>query len=109
AWHRGCRLADNGYGIPEPVEGPLQVPMSMDWVLMPLVAYDSSGRRLGMGGGFYDRSFAFKIDRSEIAPRLIGVAYACQAMAAAATARLPAESWDVGMNGLLNEHGLIKF
>ncbi|WP_406828348.1 5-formyltetrahydrofolate cyclo-ligase [Microbulbifer sp. ARAS458-1] len=82
----------NRYGIPEPVigGGAVRAPQKLDMVLVPLVAFDPSGARLGMGAGYYDRTFAFKHLRPGSGPQLVGVAHQLQCVP-----KLPAESWDI--------------
>ena len=82
----------NRYGIPEPVIGRSEVraPHRLDMVLVPLVAFDPGGARLGMGAGYYDRTFAFKHQRPGSRPQMVGVAHQLQCVA-----QLPAESWDI--------------
>ncbi len=97
----GDLLAPNRYGIPEPVAHPGEAmpPHALDLVLMPLVAFDSHGHRLGMGGGFYDRTFAFLRQRRHWhRPRLVGVAYDFQEVP-----ELPAEPWDVPLHAVVTE------
>lgn len=93
-------LARNRFGIPEP-QGrrcrPVKAPQ-MDQVLMPLVAFDRRGGRLGMGGGFYDSTFAFKRSGRH-RPRLIGLAHSFQE-----TDNLPMAAWDVPMDGVITEN-----
>lgn len=103
----GDVLLPNQYGIPEPVVSPEQWldPRQLDLVLLPLVAFDLNGNRLGMGGGYYDRSFEFLrrttgLDR----PRLVGVAYEFQKLAA-----LAAEPWDVPMSAVVTEAACHQF
>ncbi|MFZ1829166.1 MAG: 5-formyltetrahydrofolate cyclo-ligase [Candidatus Competibacteraceae bacterium] len=78
----GASLRRNRFLIPEPDTPPAEElpPGALDLVLTPLVAFDATGTRLGMGGGFYDRSFAFlrNPDPAEHRPRLIGLAYEFQ-------------------------------
>ncbi|MBS7565400.1 5-formyltetrahydrofolate cyclo-ligase [Mucilaginibacter sp. Bleaf8] len=52
------KLATNAYGIPEPVTGNLIMPHEIDMVLVPLLAFDERGYRVGYGKGFYDRFLA---------------------------------------------------
>ncbi|MFC0267505.1 5-formyltetrahydrofolate cyclo-ligase [Kushneria aurantia] len=77
-------------------------PEMLDVVLMPLVGFDRQGHRLGMGGGFYDRTFAFKRYRST-RPVLIGVAHACQQVSA-----LPAQPWDVGLDLIASDREVLR-
>lgn len=94
----------NRYGIPEPATGPLQDGRHFDLVLMPLVAFDTQGNRLGMGGGYYDRTFAYLHQLQHQRPRLIGLAYAFQQIDA-----LVAEPWDVPLWAVATECGLHYF
>ena len=55
AWRPGAKLTPNRYGIFEPVGAPVVELATCDLLLMPLVAYDARGNRLGMGKGYYDR------------------------------------------------------
>ena len=101
------RLKTNRYGIPEPDCHPNQwlAPQQLDLVLMPLVGFDQQGNRLGMGGGYYDRSFAFlNRDFGIKKPRLVGVAYQLQRCDT-----LPFEAWDVPMDAVVTEVGLQHF
>lgn len=101
----GSRRA-NRYGIAEPVPGSREIHASMlDIVLVPLVGFDARGARLGMGGGYYDRAFAFRRHRRVLShPRLIGIAFACQEVDA-----LPATVHDVFLDAVVTEHGLTRF
>ncbi|MDX1513268.1 MAG: 5-formyltetrahydrofolate cyclo-ligase [Gammaproteobacteria bacterium] len=94
----------NRYRIPEPCSGPDSRIglLGLDLVLMPLVAFDGRCARLGMGGGYYDRTFGYLRHReSWRRPRLIGVAYEFQRIA-----EVPAEPWDVRLDGVMTERGL---
>lgn len=98
---RGTQLAKNRFGIPEPRRGsgPPRHPRSMDLVFMPLVAFDGAGRRLGMGGGFYDRTFAYlREGRAWGRPLLIGVAHHLQGVAC-----VPGASWDVPLRAIVTD------
>jgi 5-formyltetrahydrofolate cyclo-ligase len=77
----------------------------IDVVLVPLTAFDSNGYRLGSGGGYYDRSFAFlhSVQRPH-QPYLIGVGYADQQVD-----DLPHDEWDVKLDGVLTEQKFMLF
>ncbi|MBV6693414.1 MULTISPECIES: 5-formyltetrahydrofolate cyclo-ligase [Serratia] len=82
-------LVHNRFNILEPqldVRNVLPVG-SLDVVLTPLVAFDSSGQRLGMGGGFYDRTLQ---NWQHLGPYPIGLAHDCQQVE-----QLPVEHWDI--------------
>lgn len=96
----------NRYGIPEPAGIPalLRRPQDLDFVLVPLVAFDAQGHRLGMGAGYYDRAFAFLRRRTSwLRPRLLGVAFDVQEAPS-----LPVAPWDVPLWGVLTESRLIR-
>jgi 5-formyltetrahydrofolate cyclo-ligase len=101
-WSTGTSMEDNLYGIPEPA-GTLEILLAdIDLMLLPLVGWDDSGGRLGMGAGFYDRALQpFSLSDS---PVRMGVAYQSQKIH-----RLPAESWDIRMHMLLSESGWSAF
>lgn len=100
-------MRHNRFGIPEPALSPRRRwPLTtLDLVLAPVVAFDDGGNRLGMGGGFYDRTFAYLATRSHWRrPLIIGVAYAFQQVEA-----LPSHPWDVPLHGVVTERGLQWF
>ena len=104
AWRAGDALRTNRYGIPEPdlAQDATLAPEALDVVLMPVVAFDRAGTRLGSGAGYYDRSFAFLQTMTRpTRPLLVGVAYAFQEADA-----LRAESWDVALDFVATEAGL---
>ena len=107
AFDQDTRLQPNRFGIPEPVfrKRDLVKPIQLDLVLMPLVGFDDHGNRLGMGGGFYDRTFAFRNHRTSWhRPLLIGCAYGFQRVEG--LIRYP---WDVPLDGVVTEDGLERF
>ncbi len=98
-------LTHNRYGIVEPHTRELLNARWIDVMIMPLVGFDSKGRRLGMGGGYYDATLAYLRSRHRWRkPLLVGVAYACQELK-----EVPAEPWDVRLDMILTEKGLMRF
>lgn len=99
----------NRYGIGEPQprgRGDVERALNLDLVLLPLLGFDARGYRLGSGAGYYDRALAFRLRRQRLwrRPRLIGLAFECQRLES-----LPAERWDVPLDGVLTEQGLELF
>lgn len=89
----------NRYAIPEPVDVSREIiPAQLDLVIMPLIAFDVYGHRLGTGGGYYDYTFEFVKSASKKKPFLLGLGYAAQQ-----TEKLDADEWDVRLNGVLTE------
>ena len=97
----GMSLKLNRFGIPEP-DGRLEdmlTPKHLDLVVTPLVAFDHHGNRLGMGGGFYDRTFAFLNQPPyPTKPCLLGVAYELQKVA-----NIVCQPWDVPLAVVVTE------
>jgi 5-formyltetrahydrofolate cyclo-ligase len=97
----------NRYGIAEPDRRHAEViPVrKLDLILLPLVAFDARGFRLGSGAGFYDRSLHhLREGRRWRRPKLIGVGYEGQRVA-----HLQPDYWDVPLDGMLTERGLQWF
>ncbi|BBP45672.1 5-formyltetrahydrofolate cyclo-ligase [Thiosulfatimonas sediminis] len=93
------QLKNNRFHIPEPFNTSTISASQLDWVFTPLVAYDDSGNRMGMGGGFYDRTFAFKQHQHKnTKPHLIGWAHSLQKITT-----LPTQPWDIPLCGVINE------
>ena len=103
-WRSGEAVVPNRFGIPEPEVAPdaLLDPESLDLVVVPLVGFDARCHRLGMGGGWYDRSFAFRHHRPA-PPRLVGAAFAFQQV----DDGLPSETWDVQLDAVCTDHSTI--
>jgi len=94
-------LRENRFGIPEPIykESELVQPSGLDVVICPLIAFDKDCNRLGMGAGYYDRSFRFLAHaRNWKRPRLIGAAYEFQKVP-----EVKARSWDIPMQNIVTE------
>lgn len=98
-WRPGDGLVTNRFGIPEPDVAPssAMTPEQMALVVMPLVGFDDQGHRLGMGGGWYDRSFAWRI-AAPAPPWLVGVGFALQR-----TEALDVQDWDVRPDAICTE------
>ncbi len=97
----GSLLVKNRFGIAEPANVHRQriAAQALDLVLAPLVGFDHNGHRLGMGGGFYDRSFAYLLHRKYwCKPRLVGLAYDFQQLP-----RLSARPWDVPLTAVATD------
>jgi 5-formyltetrahydrofolate cyclo-ligase len=86
----------NRYGILEPKVTALNLcPLEqIQLIFTPLVAFDQTGNRLGMGGGYYDRTLA-PIRRNHLAIELIGLAHPCQQ-----ALQLPNKPWDIALDGI---------
>ena len=94
----------NRLGIFEPYPQARQwiEPTRLELVLLPLVAFDADGNRLGMGGGFYDRSFAFKKSLPPVArPILVGIAHHLQKVS-----RLTVDHWDIPVDTIATDRAL---
>ena len=94
----------NKYKILESENTEIILAEQLDIVLVPLVAFDSQGNRLGMGAGYYDRTFAFLLKKSVKKPFLLGVAFECQQHES-----LPSDVWDVPLDAILTEERLSFF
>jgi len=110
-WFAPYRIGDplvaNRYGIPEPA-CPSRYRVAawcLDLVLTPLVAFDEMGNRLGMGGGYYDRTLSF-LARRQVwkRPRLVGIAYEFQCLES-----LPRRPWDIPLNSVITNDTIRHF
>jgi len=102
-WRAGDPLVTNRFGIPEPDLAPSSglAPEAMSLVVMPLVGFDAAGQRLGMGGGWYDRSFAFRRQAGG-PPWLVGAGFSVQQVPA-----LEGADWDVRPDAICTEAGTL--
>lgn len=100
----GGTLRRNRLGILEPTGTRARPARWLDLVFVPLVGFDTSGMRLGMGAGYYDRAFAYlRLRRFWRKPHLIGVAYALQRVDAIACA-----AHDVRLDAIVTEEGVVE-
>ena len=84
-------LAKNKMGIWEPTRGFIIPPRELDVVITPTVVFDANLHRIGMGGGYYDRAFAFLRHRTQwLRPKLLGVAFHCQKVE-----KIKPNPWDI--------------
>jgi 5-formyltetrahydrofolate cyclo-ligase len=101
----GGTVASNRFGIPEPevTSAERHHAQDMDVILLPLLAFDRSGNRLGTGGGWYDTTLAFLRDVPRPArPLLVGIGYAFQQVDT-----VPTEAWDIPLDYVATEQELI--
>lgn len=104
-WHSYTQMTKNRFKIAEPVVVKEDVipPALLQLICMPLVAFDEQGNRLGMGGGFYDRSLAFMASKGN-KPALLGLAYELQKID-----NLPTEPWDIALDAIATDKKLYLF
>jgi len=103
-------LVNNHYGIAEPKLDVRAIipPQQLDIICTPLVAFDHTGARLGMGGGFYDRTLShwhqhYQTQKAS-KPYPIGLAHDCQQVAT-----LPTEPWDIPLPEIITPSTRYKF
>jgi len=104
-YSRQKKMRINKFRLPEPDvrDDEMLTPEELDLVLAPLVVFDSMRNRIGMGGGFYDRSFEFRKNPDRIQPILIGVAHELQKVD-----RLEPESWDVRLDLIVTDQAVYR-
>ena len=102
-YHGEANLALGSHGILAPVANQDQVsePRSFDLILLPLLAFDAQGHRLGQGGGYYDR---YLQTLAAAKPLRVGIAFHFQAVD-----YLPAEHFDEKLHAVVTERGVFKF
>jgi len=98
-WTPGCRLAPAAFGAPIPAEREELLP---EVLIVPLVAFDRAGSRMGYGGGFYDRTLAMLRARHPVFA--VGYAYAAQEAEA-----LPQEPTDQPLDAIVTEAFTLTF
>lgn len=100
-WQPGDTLIPNRFGIPEPrSRGSRMIAAHrLDLVIVPLLGFDADCNRLGMGGGYYDRSFAFAHrNHNARRPFMLGLAYEWQRVD-----HLPVQPWDVPLDAVVTD------
>ena len=99
AWQTDRPLINNRYHIAEPdTHAPRCSIAELDIIFLPLVAWDRSGGRLGMGGGFYDRALS-----GVSGPLLVGLAHTLQRVE-----QVPRENWDIKMDYMATDAGILN-
>ena len=92
-------LCLNRYGVFEPVGSETVTPRMLDIVIAPVVAFDREHNRIGMGGGYFDRTFSFLRHRNAwLHPKLVGLAFACQQVE-----EITPNPWDIRLSGTITE------
>jgi 5-formyltetrahydrofolate cyclo-ligase len=98
-WLETETLTANRFGIPEPANtAPRRAAADLDIIFMPLVGWDRAGNRLGMGGGFYDRT----LTDTTVSLR-VGLAYDCQR-----AEDINPEPWDIPLTHVVTETALYR-
>jgi 5-formyltetrahydrofolate cyclo-ligase len=99
------KLQRGAYGIsvPQVARNPI-APRWLDLIVVPVVGIDAAGRRLGMGGGFYDRALSFRrYMHLKVGPHVVGLAFDLQR-----THERFAEAWDLTLDSIATESGLTR-
>lgn len=100
-------LKNNQYEILEPAAENqiLYAPEQLEIVLLPLVAFDMQGNRIGTGAGYYDRTFAYlNKENTQRKPKLFGLAYEFQKID-----NIVPENWDVALDGVITDQRVYLF
>lgn len=104
-YFREQKMRINKFRLPEPDVGDDEMlqPAELDLVLAPLVVFDADRNRIGMGGGFYDRSFAMRKIAEVTEPVLIGVAHELQKVDA-----IVPQDWDVRLDMVVTDQVIYR-
>ena len=103
AFRKGDTVRTAQFGQPEPVELSVVDESNLDVVLIPLLAFDERGYRIGYGKGFYDR-FLQRLSRKGITPCRIGLSFLQQKVDT-----VPVDSLDEPLDVIVHEYGIIRF
>ncbi|MEM8685255.1 MAG: 5-formyltetrahydrofolate cyclo-ligase [Pseudomonadota bacterium] len=99
------QLRNNRYGLLEPAASHKVCTRDINLVITPLSAFDESGARIGMGGGYYDRYFSQLAHRHAfVHPRMIGIAFDCQR-----ATKIPENPWDISLYACITENKAYTF
>ena len=103
-YREGDQLNENRFGIAEPqLKKAAIAPLwSLDLLFMPLVAFDRDCNRIGMGGGFYDRTLAACASQPR-KPTLIGLAHQCQEIDS-----ISRQNWDIPLDQIITDREIIS-
>jgi len=105
AWTRETKVTENKFHIREPNTSETSItPTELDLVITPLVAFDGQRNRLGVGGGYYDRTFAFLNDiaTADRRPLLVGLGYELQRIK-----KIDSKKHDVKLDAVVTETGVL--
>lgn len=100
AYAPGDAVTATSFGASEPSTGVALDPSAIDVVVTPAVAFDRSGRRVGYGGGFYDRFFP----RTRPDTLRIGIGFDLQLV----EEELPVGHFDLGLDAIVTESGVVR-
>ncbi len=101
-WQQDDALSENGLGFAEPAEGAVVQLTELGVILLPLVAWDSNGARLGMGSGYYDKTLESL--RNQPNPLRIGIAFDLQR-----SSEIPTDPHDVPLHELISNSQRFTF
>lgn len=103
-WPVNARMQPNQFRIKEPARKYAVVDTrSIDLVIAPLVGFDDRCYRIGMGGGYYDRTFSFRHVNSWRKPRLVGIAHALQQLET-----VDNRAWDIALDIVITEKKIFR-
>lgn len=103
-YNYGDSLHRNEFHILEPAKQKEEfAPQDLNVVITPLVAFDCNGDRLGTGGGYYDRTFAFLHEAAEYSIKLVGLGFTLQE-----AKNIPMDPWDIHLQGVITEKEFIE-
>ena len=104
-YFHGQKMRANRFCLLEPDvdDDEMLQPGDMDLVLAPLVVFDADCNRIGMGGGYYDRSFAMRKNPAVTGPVLVGVAHELQK-----AERIVPEEWDVRLDMVVTDEAIYR-